>query len=381
VTEVREQPLVVRSYTEPQRVTVLVVNACPWRTQAQIALGLPNIVTRTPLVPSQDERASMADQSQIVEPNGPPWTLSLEPFAVHAVQFDSGGVTVRGVTSRLSEGGKLELAARLAAMSQRDPRAPRVFKSLTNPGFELIGGGTLPGWRLVGNTLGTAELDATNPHEGRTCLYMHCNGQPLAVESDAFPTPPTGQFAMTAFIRGRNVAAGSELRMVVEAERENRANRWSTIVGGSTPGAHALSEQWSPYPILVDALPLQSSGKMRVRFELSGAGEVWIDEIKTYDLLFPLPFYLHKDREFWEFVKLIGAAQEDFKQGRITDCVRRLDGYWSRFYTAYTPLVEQRLASQPPPPTAATSLSTPEPPPQPSPGFREQLRRVFDFVR
>ena len=164
-----------------------------------------------------------------------------------------------------------------------------MFKLLPNPGFEPIGGGALPGWRLVGNTLGTAELDATSPHEGKTCLYMHCTGQPTAVESDAFPTPPTGQFAMTAFIRARNLAAGSELRMVVEAEREKRAYRWSTFVGGSKPGAHALGEQWGPYPILVDALPLQSSGQMRVRFELTGAGEVWIDEIKTYDLLFPLP--------------------------------------------------------------------------------------------
>ncbi len=235
VSEVREQPLVVRSFSEPQRVTLLVINACPWHTEAQIALDLPDILTMTPLVHSPDD-GTPQDKSQILEPNGPPLAVSLEPFAIHAVQFDRGGVKVRGVSARLGEVARSELTARLVALDERDPRAPRVFRSIPNPGLEPIGAGTLPGWRLVDNSLGTAELDAANPHEGKSCLYLQSGGQPSAVESDAFPTPSTGQFAMTAFIRGRNLAPGTELRMVVEAEREKRAYRWSTIVGGPRPG-------------------------------------------------------------------------------------------------------------------------------------------------
>jgi hypothetical protein len=381
VAEVREQPLIVRSYSEPQRVTMLVINACPWHTQAQIALELPGIVTMKSLVESSEDSASTADRSQILEPGGPPIIFSLEPFAVQAVQFDSGRLKVAGVTARLSETARLELSAALAELRERDPRALRVLNSIPNAGFEPVGGGALPGWRLVGSALGTAELDATNPHEGKTCLYVQSAGQPTAVESDAFSTPPTGQFAMTALIRGRNLASGSELRMVVEAERENRSYRWSTVVGGARPGAHPLGEQWAPYPILVNALPLQSRGQMRVRFELTGAGEVWIDEIRAYDLLFPLDFYRDAKAENWEFVQMMEAAEVDFKKGRITDCVRRLDGYWSRFYSAYTPLTQQRIPSQPPPQTAPTSQPPLEPAPHSSPGLSERFRRLIPKFR
>ena len=380
VSEVREQPLVVRSFSEPQRVTLLVINACPWHTEAQIALNLPDILTMTPLVQSPDD-GTPQDKSQILEPNGPPLAVSLEPFAIHAVQFDRGGVKVRGVSARLGEVARTELTARLVSLKERDPSAPRVFRSIPNPGLEPIGAGTLPGWKLVDNSLGTAELDAANPHEGKSCLYLQSGGQPSAVESEAFPTPSTGQFAMTAFIRGRNLAAGTELRMVVEAEREKRAYRWSTIVGGPRPGAHPFSEQWGQYPILVNALPLQSRGQMRIRFELSGAGEVWIDEINAYDLLFPLQFYRDGKPEYWEFVKLIDATKDDFDKGRVTDCVRRLDGYWARFYSAYTPPLQPRIARQPTPPSAAGSLPPAEPPPESSPGFRETIRNLFDFKR
>jgi hypothetical protein len=118
---------------------------------------------------------------------------------------------------------------------------------------------------------------------------------------------------------------------------------------------------------------------MKVRFELSGAGEIWIDGLIAYDLLFPLQFYRDKDAEYWEFVKLIEATKDDFKNGRVTDCVRRLEGYWPRFYTAYTPLVEPRMASQ------AIRRSVPAPPAEPlpesSPGFGEKIRRMFPFDR
>jgi hypothetical protein len=379
VAELREQPLVVRSYSEPQRVTLLVINACPWHTQAQIALALPGIVTMAPLANSPEASASKADKSQILEPGGPPLTFSLEPFAVHAVQFDSGGVKVTGATARLSETARLELSTRLADLRARDPSALRVLKSVPNAGFESVGGGALPGWRLVSSAFGTAELDATNPHEGKTCLYVQSAGQPTAVESEPFSTPPTGQFAMTAFIRGRNLTSGSELRMVVEAEREKRSYRWSTVVGGARPEALPLGEQWAPYPILVNALPLHSRGQMRVRFELSGEGEVWIDEIRAYDLLFPLDFYRDKMAENWEFIQKIGAAEDDFEKGRITDCVRRLDGYWPRFYSAYTP--QQRVARQPSPQSATLSQPPAEPAPQASPGVRERFLRLIPILR
>jgi hypothetical protein len=129
----------------------------------------------------------------------------------------------------------------------------------------------------------------------------------------------------------------------------------------------------------VNALPLQSRGKMRIRFELIGAGEVWIDEIRAYDLLFPLDFYRDKKAENWEFIQKIGAAEVDFEKGRITDCLRRLDGYWPRFYSAYTP--QQRVARQPSPQSPPLSQPPAEPAPQTSPGVRERFLRLIPILR
>ena len=47
--------------------------------------------------------------------------------------------------------------------------------------------------------------DATGPQEGKACLYFRNAGQFAAVESDPFPTPATGQLAMTVFARGENL--------------------------------------------------------------------------------------------------------------------------------------------------------------------------------
>jgi hypothetical protein len=219
----------------------------------------------------------------------------------------------------------------------------------------------LPGWRLLAEQgTATAELDATNPRDGKTCLYVQNNGQRAVIESNPFPTPHTGQFAMTVFIRCRNLAPDAQLSMVVETGRSGFGNRWPQKVWGADAATKPADEQWYPYAILVDELPLESNGHLRVRFELSGAGEVWLDDARTYDLLFPLPFYRNARLEKLEFVKLISAAKTAYESGRVTDCVRALEGYWPRFLTEYTPL--DKVAVQPPPsqPDRSPTATPPE---------------------
>jgi hypothetical protein len=377
VTEVRQQPVVVRSFTAADRVTLLVVNACPWRTEAQLSLDLPGPVMATPLIPAQDDTLRALSIPRTLTRGGPPWTISLAPYDIQAMQIDSGGVRLRGVNVRLSESAKAELGARLADLDGRDP-APRSYSSLANPGFEPQSGVDLPGWRLIGN--GTAELSATNPYAGNACLNLQSSGEATTIESAAFPIPPTGQFAMTALVRGRNLAPGSELRMILQADRERQVYRRWVRIGGQHPDAFPLEEQWRNYPILVNNLPLQSGEKMRVQFELSGAGEIWIDEIKTYDLLFTLPFYKDGNAEYWEFVKLRTSTQVDLEKGRIADCVRRLEGYWPRFYTAYTPVAQKRVATQPTSQAEPVSAPPNEPADERSPSLGERIfNRLMPF--
>jgi hypothetical protein len=156
------------------------------------------------------------------------------------------------------------------------------------------GGDVLSGWSLAAKAgTANAELDATAPRDGKTSIYFESRGPYATLESNSFTIPATGQFATTVFARGTATAAKAELRMVIEADQPGRPYRRAVLVGGKQPPPYDLSDQWRPYPLLVNDLPLESHGQMRIKFEMTGPGEVWLDEIKTYDLLFPLPRRIH----------------------------------------------------------------------------------------
>ena len=69
--------------------------------------------------------------------------------------------------------------------------------------------------------------------------------------------------------------------------------QFATLGGGSRRSATARQRVGWGYAFRSEDLPLDSRGQMRVKFELAGAGEVWIDNVQLYDLLFPLKFYEH----------------------------------------------------------------------------------------
>jgi hypothetical protein len=193
------------------------------------------------------------------------------------------------------------------------------------------------------------------------------------IESDPFAAPPTGQFAFTAFVRGKNLPPNSELRLVLQADDAPPSYHRFRIVGGQRPGAFKLAEDWCPYPLLVKDLPLHNQQQLQVRFEFSGPGEWWIDDVKPYDLLFPLTFYSNHESEFIAFRRLISAAELHHKKNQLTDCVRYLEGYWPRFYVAHT---APRMARQAIPAANPQEISEP-PPPDEAPGFAEKFWRLF----
>ena len=379
-TDVVRQPIFVRTYFEPNRTTLLVINTCPWPTDALVHLDVLQPAALEPLANSGGSAGGTSVASQPLAAGRHPWTVSLGPYEIQAAQIASGGVRVLSVQPHVSPAAKAELARGISDLSNRDTD-PRVYRSLVNPSFEPIGGGALPGWQLVDNMgTATAELDASSPHDGSTCLYFRSAGQLAVLESHPFPTPDTGQLAVTAFIRGQNVGPHTELRMTIEADGAEYGSR-SISVGGPDPNAYPLTDQWRPYPLLVNDLPLKPHGKMRIKFQFVGPGEVWLDEVKTYDLLFPLSFYKSAPKELLRFITEVQAAQIDYEDGKITDCVRRLEGYWPRFYASYTPPTTAQHAQRQPPKPADKLAAPAEPKQQPAPGFSDRLKWLVPFWR
>jgi hypothetical protein len=378
VAQVEKQPVLLRTYSEHGALTLLAVNTSPWQAEARVTLNLPQPAAIESLAAGVD--GANASEPRMLALGRQTWDVSLEPYAVEAVRIPASGVAVVELQAKVSDAAHIELENRIAELNERDT-GPRLYPSLANPGFEPMSGReALPGWTLVGNAgTATAELDATEPRGGNTAVYLESRGGvptkwvDAALESNSFPIPATGQFAMTAFLRRQATSTTAAVRLVIEADRPGRPYRRAVIIGGNQAPPYDLSEQWRAYPLLVNDLPLDSSGQMRVKFEMIAPGEVWLDEIQTYDLLFPLAFYKWQELERFQLAKLIGAAESFNEAGKITDCVSLLEGYWPRFLVAYTPPL--RIAKQPPSQAAA------QPQQQPAPGPGEKWKWFIPKLR
>jgi hypothetical protein len=251
---------------------------------------------------------------------------------------------------------------------------------LSNPGFEsLNGAGRVAGWRLTTNNgNATIQLDPKNPQEGNSSLYFRCNGQPARVESDPFPAPPTGQLAMTVYARGQNLAPGTDLRLIVEGDCDGRPyTRAARVLAVDLQ--HPNGEWGQSFAIFLRDLPLQSRGQMRIAFELTGAGEVWLDNAKLSSVL--LSFNKNSQAEYLQLTRKLFSANSALEAGQITDCTRIVDSYWPRFILEYRPPAVPKVAERIVPNNPPALPPQPNQGQDPSPGISDRLKRLVPFAR
>ncbi len=317
----REHNVTVRSYVDRGQAICVIANECPWHADVALDVVASAATDAVPLVEAKDGVSSLSNEH--FEAGRQTWSLELAPYDVHAVRFNRGRVDVQTIRCRISEAGQKELATRIKELKQRDLTATPPYAVLRNSSFEPVAGQHLPGWKLIGDPQQvSADLDATMPQEGRTCLYLKNTGPGVAtIESEAFATPPTGQLVMWLFVRGQNVAPDSELRLEFEVDAASAPIRQFTVLGGSRPGATPLNTAWgSGYAFQGENLPMDSHGKMRIKFELRGPGEVWIDNVQLFDLLFPFAFYELSEPEKLKLVQMITAADNALANEEFAEC-------------------------------------------------------------
>lgn len=388
VTVERKQPIVVRSYAEAGGSTHLVVNECPWSVDTEVTFDVPADADLEQLIGPAGDAIESQGARQHLTSGRQSWSMHLEPYGIEAVRISTPGVRVAAIRAGVSDAAMAELQAQLTELTDRNLTVPSKYEKLTNPGFEpAVGGVALPGWHVVQTIAGaTAELDATTPVKGSRCLALKSRGPSVAVESNTFATPPTGQLLMTVSARGENLKPDTELRIVFEADRSGQPYRTVWKLGGNRPNAQPLSPDWNrPFLLNVNDLPLDSKGRMRVRLELTGAGKVWVDDMQLYDVPFSSPHYRYSEAEKLEFVKLIHKTTSEFKNQELADCVRSLDGYWPRYLIEYLPLVEpigpnQAAPAVPQQPTAPRQATVPpEQQRQEEPGTFDKFKSWLKF--
>ncbi len=384
VMAVDKQPVMVRTYSAPNATTILMVNSSPWRIASQVTLDVSQPTMIEP-VSSSEDKSNESAKSFPLRAGRQAWPIALEPYDIQMFRV-AAGTAVADVAGTWEPNAATELKTLLDDLASRDLSAPHAYRALANPSFEPVGGNAqLAGWHLVGNTKSSAiSLDATAPQDGKTCLYFRNAGASAAVESDAFPIPATGQLSLTVFARGQNIGPATELRLIIEAESKGQLFQRAARVAAAQ--AQHPAQQWGrPFAILVNDLPLDSHGQMKVKFELTGPGELWLDNVKLNDLLFPqAKVYEHSQAEIIRLLQRIHEVQTAYDEGQLRECMQLLDGYWPRFVMAYTPPATPAIALGAAPEQKTTTPANPPSPESaepPATGFQDRLKRMVPILR
>lgn len=186
---------------------------------------------------------------------------------------------------------------------------------------------------------------------------------------------------MTVYARWQNLSPATELRVVIKCDCEGKPPyRRAAVV--PTQQMQRANGEWGEELVVFDPdLPLQSRGQMRIAFELSGAGEVWLDNVRLSNLLFSQASYGNSQAECLQLSKQIHAAKSAFDAGQITDCQRMVESYWPRFILAYRPPVQVAVAERiVPKPKSALPPQTDEGQDS-TPGFGDRLKRLWPITR
>lgn len=259
------------------------------------------------------------------------WNIDLEPYDLVAVTFSEPGVRLVEPVVKPDRDVESQLAARIQELSARAQRLanPPPLKVLGNPGFErpTADDGSIPGWSMPAQPGGGMHLDAAQKRSGNQSLRFFSSGPPVRVLSEPFDAPRSGRLSVSVWLRVADQAQQPPLRLALEGRLDGEeyyrfAPLGRPLVEGQP--AATIGTQWAQYVVPINDLPLDGLTQVRVRFDLLGQGEVWIDDVQLYDLDF-------SRKERIELTKLVALADVKLQNNQWGDCVRLLEGYWPRF--------------------------------------------------
>jgi hypothetical protein len=228
-----------------------------------------------------------------------------------------------------------DLRQRRAVLENPPPSA-----SLPNGDFELATRRRdIPHWSIVTNDKrATGALDTNQPWEGKNAVRLSSDGPFVGLHSEPIPVPASGRLHVSMYLRVANPDDQPTLRLAVEGLGGETEYLPSAYVGAGD--GVPLKENWSQYLLPVEDIPVGEIVQLRLRFDLVGAGEVWIDSVEIYDLAFT-------PEERVQLDKLLALLAFQAQAGRWAECARELDGYWPRFLLSVVPQSEPHIANEP----------------------------------
>ncbi len=326
------QAVTLRFGTHNGRTYAYAVNDAPFAATVRVPIEGPNDLRMEELTGTRKLTPPE------VGPQGTFWSVTLEPYDLLGVCFQAPGVRLGrpSVSSPSAVAG--ELAERVRSLGTRASILgnPVPLTALANPGFEAIGTAAtpLPGWTTTAPNDAVARVDHADRHGGVRSLHLTSSGTPIRVLSDPFDVPATGRISVSVWMRVPDASRQPPLQLAIEGKLDGAPYYRFAMVGqapSGAPPAPPIAAQWANYIFQVDDLPLDGLAQLRVRFDLAGVGEVWIDDVQVFHLAF-------SRKERIELSKLIALADIKLQNGELGDCLHLLEGYWPRYLEAHVAL-------------------------------------------
>lgn len=365
------QPVTFRYGSHAGRTYLYAVNDAPFRATARVRVDAPAGIRIRELTGTRQVSPLGRDA------RGTYWMVELQPYDLVAVEMPAPNIEVSDPQVSLARTVETALGQRIRDLADRVAVLPLIEQSglqpalrvLDNPGFELEAGNgqPVPGWLIAGRDGADVALDPAQRHGGMQSVKISSTGPAASLVSLPFKAPTTGRLLISAWLRVAGTKARSPLQLKLEGNhRGEHFERWFPIgtVPGAGPAEKSIDTDWSRYVFPVDDLPLEGPTQLRLRFDLVGPGEVWIDDVQMSDLAF-------HTKEVTELKMLFHLALVKLQNGKVGDCMRLLEGYWPQFLEENVPL-QPRVARQPDRPRLPAAA-----PPKTSPSIMDRMKDLW----
>lgn len=312
----------VRSWFQGNSTFVALANDTPYAITLDTALRLPDGL------PIED-----LGRGSLIEGTGEDGlrrlAIDLPTSGVVGLRIKAASARVASVQPRYSHTVQAQLEAQSRDLSVRLSRLSKPTEpppgGPPNPGFEPEGTregevrvvrdvSGLVGWKTVGGGPKVAEIDPKLPHSGQGSLRIASRELPASVVSEPF-VPPPGP-SVTARFWLRSDPAGVPIRFRIDGEAAGQSHARQADLVPSGP--------WNEYLVKLTDLGPNGLDRARIRFELLGPGQVWVDDL---GLIGGGPT---EGERLIARRRTILAAVQAYREHRLADFARLAGSHWVR---------------------------------------------------
>ena len=333
------------------------VNDSPWPVEVRLATtaGLPTGIETF----NDDTELSIEEDTASV-------AFQLEPFGIMGGRAEGGDFSFSEFSYQLPEEAAqdlkqhyFKLRAKLISASQS-----LALQVIQNPGFDAESGSIPQGWAVS-----NPENFKVGPDEasGKSALFFKSSGENAWIRSNEFDSPETGRLSISVWLRSDQTENQPPLRISVESTSRDAAYYRFGSVGklAADSKVNQIGKQWKRFAVHFDDLPTTDQSRLRIGFDLMGAGEIWVDRVEVYDR------WLDENDVMAVTQLLASVGPLLAKTESLARCRNVLGGYWPTF-------LDRSFAEQDPSNTVQELGDTPkvaEEEESPN-GIKQKLRRL-----